>query len=98
MEKDVKKGRIFRKIAAVIVAVSVLGCIVSIFSTKATLAEKREELAALKEKAQQIEDENGEYERILSNENMDDYMEQVAIDKMNYAYPNEIRFYDTSRN
>ncbi len=29
---------------------------------------------------------------------MNAYMEKIAIENMNYAYPNERRYYDTSRN
>ena len=71
--------------------------VVNIVSFQVTLADKREQLAALEEKKAQIELQNEEYERLLSIENESDYMEQYAIEELDYAYPNEIRFYDTSR-
>lgn len=52
----------------------------------------------LQEKADELEAQNEEYQRILSSDDVNAYMEMQAIDNMNYAYPNERRFYDTSRN
>ena len=78
-------------------AAFVIYAVVNIVSVQVTLADKREQLAALEEKKAQIELQNEEYERLLSIENESDYMEQYAIEELDYAYPNEIRFYDTSR-
>lgn len=75
----------------------VIYAVFNIVSVQVTLADKREQLAALEEKKAQIELENEEYERLLSIENESEYMEQYAIEELDYAYPNEVRFYDTSR-
>lgn len=77
---------------------SVSGCLYSIVSTQSTISEKQKELAVLQEKADELEAQNEEYQRILSSDDVSAYMEMQAIDNMNYAYPNERRFYDTSRN
>ena len=37
-------------------------------------------------------------ERILESGDIDGYMERLAREEYNYAYPDEFRFYDTSRN
>ena len=63
-----------------------------------TVSEKQDELARIQEKTVAIEAENVELSRILEAEDIDAYMEKIAIENMNYAYPNERRFYDTSRN
>lgn len=76
----------------------VIGCIVSIIMTQSTLAEKRAELTEITEKTEAVEAENVELSRILESDDMDAYMEKLAIESLNYAYPNERRFYDTSRN
>ena len=34
---------------------------------------------------------------IMEQKNMSHYMEQVALEEQGYAYPDERRFYDTSR-
>ena len=76
-------------------------CLVSIISVQASIADKRSELKELNEKAKLLEAENDEYTRLLNmmeGENMDEYMERVAIEKCGYAYPGERRFYDNSRN
>ena len=50
----------------------------------------QKELNSINKKAEEIEAENVD--------DMDAYMEKLAIEKMNYAYPDERRYYDTSRN
>ena len=44
-----------------------------------------------------LEGDNEEIERVLSNSDVSSYMEQVALEEQGYAYPDERRFYDTSR-
>ncbi len=56
------------------------------------------ELQSIKDKTQEVEAENVELQRILEDDDMNAYMEKIAIEEMNYAYPNERRYYDTSRN
>lgn len=76
----------------------VIYALVSIISVQVTLAEKKEQLATLEQKAEQLKSENDEYDRLLNIDDEKAYMEKIAMDKLNYAYPTEIRFYDTSRN
>ena len=76
----------------------VLYCISSIVLTQAEIAEKKQELAVLAEKAERLEAENDEYQSILSEEDERAFMERYAIDVLGYAYPNERRFYDTTGN
>lgn len=81
-----------------IIVVSVIACFISIISTQASLAEKRKELQQLEIQTKEIRSENEEYERLFGEKDINNYKEKLAIENMNYAYPNEIRFYDTSRN
>ena len=76
----------------------VLYCVASIVLTQAEIAEKKQELAILAEKAERLEAENDEYQSILSEEDERVFMERYAIDVLGYAYPNERRFYDTAGN
>ena len=76
----------------------VLYCISSIVLTQAEIADKKQELAVLAEKAERLEAENDEYQSILSEEDERAFMERYAIDVLGYAYPNERRFYDTTGN
>ncbi|MDO5560430.1 MAG: septum formation initiator family protein [Oscillospiraceae bacterium] len=82
----------------VVIFISVIACFVSIISTQASLSEKRKELDFLKQQTAAVKDENEEVQRLFDDGDIDDYKEKLAIENMNYAYPNEIRFYDTSRN
>ena len=74
----------------------VMYCLSSIVLTQAEISEKKQELAALTEKAERLEDENDEYQSILSEEDEREFMERYAIEVLGYAYPNERRFYDTT--
>ncbi|MGN1481761.1 hypothetical protein [Porcipelethomonas sp.] len=88
----------FSLISKLIIIAVVIGCIVSIIATQANLAEMQKELNSILNKADEIEAENAELQRTLDEDDMNAYMEKLAIEKMNYAYPNERRYYDTSRN
>lgn len=76
----------------------VVYCICSFVSTQADIAEKKQELAALSAKADELKLVNDEYSSILAEEDERAYMERIAVDVLGYAYPNERRFYDTTRN
>lgn len=97
--KKLKKGKgIFGIITKVTALAAVIACVVSIIVTNSSHAEMKKELDSLNSKTKELEAENAELERILADNDMDAYMEKIAIEKMNYAYPDERRFYDTSRN
>ena len=83
------------RIAAVILLIA---CIISFVSTQATLNEKRQEQAELEAAIEQARDEYIELEKFVDADDLEGYMEKAAIEDLNYAYPNERRFYDTSRN
>ena len=76
----------------------VVYCLFLILSSQVDIADKQDTLAHLKQEAVTLEEQNAEYDRILGAEDEKKYMEQLAIGKLGYAYPNEIRFYDVSRN
>ena len=73
---------LYRLITRLVIIITLIACAVAIIAMQSTKAEKVKELAQIQKKA----------------EEMDAYMEKIAIEKMNYAYPNERRYYDTSRN
>ena len=74
----------------------VLSCIGVIILTQAEIAEKKQELAALVEKAARLEESNDEYKSMLSEDDESAFMERYATEVLGYAYPNERRFYDTT--
>lgn len=85
---------IFTKIVGVVM---VIACIVSFISTQVKLMEKRQEQAELELAIEQATDEKLELEKFADADDIEGYMEKAAIEKYNYAYPNERRFFDTSR-
>lgn len=93
-----KNQNIVGRIIKIIIFLCIIGFIASIIYTKAAIVEKQQELAELNAQADKIQAENDEYKRLLDDEDVNAYMEKLAIENMSYAYPNEIRFFDTSRN
>ncbi len=97
--KRKKQGSpLMRLVIKVTSALFVLYCVVSIIMTQAEIAEKKQELDVLAEKAAKLEEENAEYSSILSEEDERAFMERYALEVLGYAYPNERRFYDTAGN
>ena len=92
-----KKSHPLMKLFATIAGFAfVLYCISSIVLTQAEIAEKKQELAVLAEKAERLQAQNEEYLSILSENDEREFMERYAINSLGYAYPNERRFYDTT--
>ena len=92
------KRHIIRITGAAVLLVMIAGCGISIFGDMLEYSKKQSELDELKVRAEQLEAENAEYESILNEEDERTYMERIAIEKLGYAYPDERRFYDTTRN
>ena len=67
-------------------------------SIQSNIAEKKTELAQVQKQIDNLTAENEDLERILDSGDIDSYMERLAREEYNYAYPDELRFYDTSRN
>lgn len=94
--KPKKKGSALTRMA---MAAFFVYAVVTIISGQVSLSEKRQQLADLKERSASLTAENEEYQRLiqLSMEDERAYMEAIAVDKLGYAYPAEIRFYDPAR-
>lgn len=90
-------GPLMRFLVTVAGSAFVVYCVCSFISTQADIAEKKQELAELEARAAELEIENDRYQSILSEEDERAYMENIAINVLGYAYPNERRFYDTTR-
>lgn len=75
----------------------ICACAFSVFSDMSEIHEKEQELEQLRQRALELEAENASYESILSEEDERTYMERIAIERLGYAYPEERRFYDTTR-
>ncbi len=64
-----------------------------IVSTQAEISEQKAMIERLNAEIEETKAENDEYLRILGAENEEDYMLTIAVEKLGYAYPREIRFY-----
>ena len=58
----------------------------------------QKKLDSIVSRTEEVEADNAELQRTLDEDDINAYMEKLAIEKMNYPYPNERRYYDTSRN
>lgn len=96
-KKNRGKGGIMKLIIVPVAMLLIFSCIVSIAIDKSELIEKQAELTALQQKAAELEAENASYQSILDEEDERTYMERIAREKLGYAYPDERRFYDTTR-
>lgn len=94
-----RRHAVIEWIAGKVVAVGlVVACIISFVSTQATLLQKRQEQAELEAAIESAKEEQEELEKFVDADDLEGYMEKAAIEELNYAYPNERRFYDISRN
>ena len=94
--EDTKKGLFNSGLVKLFTAVFVLSCFAIIIVTNKDCAEKQKELDVIEEKIAACELENADLQRILDSDDLSPYMERSAIER-GYAYPDERRFYDTSR-
>ncbi|MBR4095835.1 MAG: hypothetical protein IKK42_00850 [Oscillospiraceae bacterium] len=98
LKKKKQQNPIMKLGITVTAMVFVAACVFEIISTQAEIAEKRQELNALIEEAELLEDVNDEYQSMLSEDDERAFMERYAVEVLGYAYPNERRFYDTTGN
>lgn len=92
-----KKGLFNKLLVRLLIAVSVIGCVVLIYKTEKDCSEKELEMTKIQEKIDKYEVENADLQKILNSNDMSVYIERVAVEERDYAYPDERRFYDTSR-
>ncbi len=89
---------IFRILLRTAAAAALLGCTILIISIQSNIAEKKAELQDIEAQISEYEAKNEDLTRILESGDTDQYMEKLAREDYGYAYPDEFRFYDTSRN
>ena len=92
-----KKGLFTRSLVKLLAAAFVLSSFAIIIVNNRDCAEKQKELDALEERISAYELENADLQRILDSDDLSPYMERIAIEERGYAYPDERRFYDKSR-
>ncbi|MBR1553848.1 MAG: hypothetical protein IJ644_00470 [Oscillospiraceae bacterium] len=87
----------FRILIGAALAMFAVFCTVSIISDQNSIVEKRKELAELEENIEILSAQNEELAELIASDDIGRYMEKLAVESGNYAYPDERRYYDTSR-
>ncbi|MBR4511137.1 MAG: hypothetical protein K6A79_06565 [Ruminococcus sp.] len=75
----------------------IAGCAVLIVTTEKDCSDKEKELSRIQSKIDACRMENEDMQRTLDSDDLSAYMEKIALEERDYAYPNERRFYDRSR-
>lgn len=81
------------------VVIVIVFAVASIISMQNSIEQKKREKHALQEEIDVITADNEELNDILQSEDISRYMEKLAVENgsYSYAYPDERRYYDTSR-
>ena len=79
----------------VALALFVIFAVVSTVRLQNNIVEKRRELAEIEANIEIMKARNGELEDIIKSDDISRYMEKLAVEQN--AYPDEKRYYDTSR-
>lgn len=92
-------GPVFLMLVKIAVIIVMGFAVVSIVSMQNSIEQKKQEKIALQEEIDVITAENEELNDILQSEDISRYMEKLAVENgsYSYAYPDERRYYDTSR-
>lgn len=92
-----KKGLFNNLLFRLAAAAVIIGCAVLFITTETDCSDKEAELAAIQAQIDAYNMENAELQRTLDSDDLSAYMERIALEERGYAYPDERRFYDTSR-
>ena len=98
IKTKIKKKGLFNRGLFKIVAVAVIvGCAALFVTTEKDCSDKEKELSRIQSKIDACRMENEDMQRTLDSDDLSAYMEKIALEERDYAYPNERRFYDRSR-
>ena len=88
-------ARILLRIALVLF---IIACAAAFVSTQNSIEEKKRELAELEDSIETLTAQNEELADLIQSDDIGRYMEKLAVENNDYAYPDERRYYDTSHN
>lgn len=96
---DDKPNFLLRLVMRAAAVLFVIFCLVSIISTQSAIMKRRAEADALQVKIDNLKLENQDLQDIIDSDDIGKYIERKAIENPNnsYAYPDERRYFDTSR-
>ncbi len=94
---NTKKGLFNRSLVRLVAAAVFIGCTVLLFATERDCHVKEEQVAVIQAKLEKCEAENDELQRVLESDDKNAYMEKIALEEYGYAYTDEHRFYDITR-
>lgn len=98
IKKQKSKKSLFNGVLLRLVSfAAIIGCAVLFFSTESDCREKEREIASIQAQIDACKMENEELSRTLDGDDLSAYIERIALEEQGYAYPDERRFYDTSR-
>lgn len=92
-----KKGLFNKSLFRLVAAALMTGCAVLVITIQKDCSDKEKELDRIQAKIDAYTMENEGMQRTLDSDDLSAYLEKVALEERGYAYPNERRFYDTSR-
>lgn len=94
-----KPNFLFRMTMRIAAVLFVIFCIASIISAQSGIVEKEQQLAQIEEDIEIMKTANEELQDIIESDDIGRYMEKLAVENSSYsyAYPDERRYYDTSR-
>ncbi|MDE6729778.1 MAG: DUF948 domain-containing protein [Oscillospiraceae bacterium] len=92
-----KSGSATRTLIHIALVLFVIFCAVSIIRTQNAIVEQRQALEELEEQVDVLAAENEELAALIASDDIGSYMEKLALESAGYAYPDERRYYDTSR-
>ena len=76
----------------------IVACTVGFISMQNSIVEKKRELAELNDQIETVTAQNEELADLIKSDDIGRYMEKLAVENNDYAYPDERRYYDTSHN
>ena len=94
---DSKPRRGLRLVLNTAMVLFIVFCTVSIVTMQNSIVEKKKKLTSLQEEIDTLQAHNDELEALIESDDIGRYMEKLALESNGYAYPDERRYYDTSR-
>lgn len=96
IKKD-KRGLFNWGLVKITATAIIVVCIALLLSTEQDCKKKERELIKLQSQIDEYTLINDDLQRTLESDDLSAYMEKIALEERGYAYPDERRFYDKSR-